>query len=74
MVVFGGMMLFFIDVGGCGLAGSLESRKSDIGGMGMVVGNVNGLVGSPIPFRMPTQYHLGLFCGMPWSLVLRIVW
>ena len=51
MVVFGGMMLFFIEVGGCGLAGSLESRKSDIGGMGMVVGNVNGLVGSLFLFE-----------------------
>lgn len=41
------------------------SKNSLISFMGMVVGKLNGLVGSPEPLRMPTQYHLGLLCGMP---------
>jgi hypothetical protein len=52
----------------------LVSKKSLMSFMGMVVGKLNGLVGLPEPLRMPTQYHLGLLCGMPWSLVLRVVW
>ena len=54
--------------------GTARSKNFDICGGDIVVGNEKGLVLLPHPLRMPTQYHLGLFCAIPCSLVLRMVW
>ena len=62
------------DVGMRGWILEWKSKNLDMCGGDIVVGKEKGLVLSPHPLRTPTQYHRGLFCGMPWSLVLRTMW
>ena len=62
-------ILFEIGVGQ-GLAG-LGAGAAAIGA-GIGVGNENVVPSFTTSRRRPTQYHLGLFCGIPWSFVVSI--
>ena len=50
--------------------GTVLSRNSSMGGHRIGVGNSKESPSTSL--RMPTQYHLGRSCGIPWSFVLRM--